>query len=155
MRLSREYRARLALDVWAASAYGYGRERARRVREDFEAVRRLIGAWEAAREGLERRCGTEMQGASGELAVLAEEVARYEELWGQTATTPYAEEALKHIGLAENLPRVRRRAYSILYQFGVVNEKERPPGGGLGRAGAERVYHRRERERKGRRERAG
>jgi hypothetical protein len=150
VKLSREYRARISLDVWAASALGYNRERARRVRGDLRAVRRLLASWEAAREGLERRCGTEIKGASGELAVLAEETARYEELWGQTATTPYAEEALKLIGLAENLPRVRRRVYSILYELGVVNEKERPPGGGLGRAGAERVSRRREVDRKAR-----
>jgi hypothetical protein len=146
VRLSREYRARLSLDVWAASAYGYGRERARRVREDLGAVRRLLGAWEAEREGYEWH--SDAREAGEELAALAEETTRYEALWVETATTPYAGEALKLIGLAENLPRVRRRAYSILYGLGVVNEKERPPGGGLGRAGAERVYHRRERERK-------
>lgn len=146
MRLRREYRARLALDVWAASAPGYSRERARKVGEDFAAVRRLLGAWEAAREGLE--WSRDARRAGEELAALAEEVAGYKALWERTATTPCAGEALKLIGLAENLPRVRRRAYSILYELGVVNANQRPRLGGLGRAAALRVYHRRNEDRK-------
>jgi hypothetical protein len=125
VRLSREYRARLALDAWAASALGYGRYQARQTREDLGAVRRLLALWEVAREGLEWH--SDARDAGAELEALAEEVAKYEALWLATATTPVA----------------RRRAYSILYELGVVNIDQRPPLGGLGRAGAIRVYHRR------------
>lgn len=141
----RAWRARTSLDLWASrTAPLWARQRAERVREDLEGVRRLLSLWAGERAGLE--WSTDARGAGRELDVLAEETADYETLWLQMATTPVAGETLRLIALAENLPRVRRRAYSILYELGLTDASERPPEGGLGRAGAERVLRRRKKD---------
>lgn len=145
MKLSPDYRARLALDVWAECAGGWSdQERAKAVREDFAAVRHLLGVWEAVQEGLE--WNPDARALGEEMAVLASDVYAYTTLWEWAATTPYAGGTLKLINRPENLPRARRRAYSILYELGEVDADQRPRLGGLGKAGALRVFYRREKE---------